>query len=124
MRADEAREASRIMRWAVGQTGLRIEGGVAYQLALVLDREGGVGEDGGQVNLVLFLDFGRSKSRLPLVCKGASSAVLFQDGNLLAGILERVETRLELLLVLFGVLCADEDLDGDLAALEGLEVGS
>ena len=90
---------------------------------LVLDGQGGVGEDGGQVDLILLLDGSLGEGSLPLVCEAADSRVLFQDGNLLVGLLERVDACLELLFVLVGVLAADEDLNGDLAALEGLEVG-
>jgi hypothetical protein len=90
---------------------------------LVLDGQSGVGEDGGQVDLVLFLDGSLSKGSLPLVCKATDGGVLFQDGNLLVGLLERVDACLELLLVLVGVLATDEDLNGNLAAFKGLEVG-
>jgi hypothetical protein len=99
-------------------------GYITHQLVLVLDGQGGVGEDRRQVDLVLLLDVSLSKGSLPLVGETARSVVLFQDGNLLASLLERVDACLELLLVLVGVLAADKDLDRDLAALEGLEVGS
>ena len=125
MRALEAREASRMVRCG-GLAEYKTEqaaGQTTHQLVLVLDGQGGVGEDGGQVDLVLLLDGSLGEGSLPLVCEAADSRVLFQDGNLLVGLLERVDACLELLFVLVGVLAADEDLNGDLAALEGLEVG-
>lgn len=95
-----------------------------YQLLLVLDGQGGVGHDGGQIDLVLLLEASLVKGSLPLVRKGVVGVVLLQHRHLLARLLHRLETCLELLLVLLGVLAADENLHRHLATFEWLKVGS
>lgn len=111
-----------MVRWKSQQSSVGRIVVAAYQLLLVLDGQRGLRQDGRQVNLVLLLDASLCECGLPLVCEASRGAILLEHSNLLAGILERVDASLKLLLILLGVLAAYKDLNGHLATLQRLQI--
>jgi len=93
-----------------------------HKLPLVLHRQGSVGQEKAKIDLVVVLVARLLERSFPLLGKCSGRVVLLKDSDLFAGLLERVQACLELLLVLLGILAADKNLDGDLATLQRLQV--